>query len=454
MSNDELMAAGVPPTRDRIVGDGHEEGATSSRFDAPIRYGDVRRAFNTMRALGAIGIAAGAGYGWSEGFGASPWVMIAALAVAVDAVIRRSTGHQALPLILVDTSAIGFALLMRGNTPSIAAVAVAYIVTASLLLLGFRQAGGSAFFAVTWGFAIWRLSPVVNGGTAPTGTEEFLIEVLAVFTFLAVMTQLLVSARHALFRATQLQDEALSTERRAGQLKNEFVSMVSHELRTPLTSIAGFADTLRDSWTKLEESEVEEFLSIIRGETSHLSNLVEDILVIPRLEAGHLRLEPTDLDLRDEAFATAQLVFQRSPTEFSVAVPGGVVVHADPIRLQQVLRNLLENARKYGGDQVLVEGEAAADLYVVSVSDNGPGVPERHRERIFDQFEQLTKGDARSDQGVGLGLPIARTLVRAMGGDLWYEDRFPTGSRFRFTVPLSRMAHSLEAPPEANPQVA
>ncbi len=454
VNNDELMPAGAPPTHDRVVGDGNEEGAASSRFDAPIRYGDVRRAFNTTRALGATGLAAGAAYGWSEGFAASPWVMLAALVVAVDAVIRRSAGRHALPLILVDTSAIGFALLMRGNTPSIAAVAVAYLITASLLLLGFRQAGGSALFAGAWVFVIWQLAPATSGGTAATGTEEFVIEALTVVTFLAVMIQLLVSARHALFHATQVQQAALSTERRAGRLKNEFVSMVSHELRTPLTSIAGFADTLRDSWTQFEESEVDEFLSIIRGETGHLADLVEDILVIPRLEAGHLRLEPADLDLHGEAFAAAQLVFQRSPTEFSIAVPGGVVVHADPIRLKQVLRNLLENARKYGGDQVLVEGEASGDLYVVSVSDNGPGVPERHRERIFDHFEQLTKGDARSDQGFGLGLPIARTLVRAMGGDLWYEDRFPTGSRFRFTVPLSRTAHLLDAPPEADPRVA
>jgi signal transduction histidine kinase len=260
------------------------------------------------------------------------------------------------------------------------------------------------------------------------------------------------STRHALFAATQAQREALETERRAGALKNEFVSMVSHELRTPLTSIAGFADTLRDSWPLLSAKEIDEFLAIMRRETGHLSDLVEDILVIPRLEAGHLRLEPTDLDLREETFAAAQMVFQRSNTEFSVSVPGGVVVRADAVRLKQVLRNLLENARKYGGDQILVEGDVDGDRYVVSVCDNGPGVPEADRERIFDHFEQLTKGDARSDQGVGLGLPIARTLVRAMGGDLWYEDRFPTGSRFRFTVRLNRSASN--APNPVDSQVA
>jgi signal transduction histidine kinase len=113
-------------------------------------------------------------------------------------------------------------------------------------------------------------------------------------------------------------------------------------------------------------------------------------------------------------------------------------VWADRTRLRQILRNLLENAKKYGGDQVLIEGElAAAGLYTVSVSDNGRGIAAEDRDRIFQHFEQLSTGDARVQQGVGLGLPIARKLARAMGGDLWYEDRFPVGAKFRFTVRVS-----------------
>jgi signal transduction histidine kinase len=122
------------------------------------------------------------------------------------------------------------------------------------------------------------------------------------------------------------------------------------------------------------------------------------------------------------------------------------MVLADPTRLRQVLRNLLENASKYGGEQVLIEGELSGPgRYTVSVSDNGRGVPSSEQERIFEHFEQLSTGDARLQQGVGLGLPIARKLARAMGGDLWYEDLFPVGSKFRFTVALAQATENQDS---------
>ena len=117
--------------------------------------------------------------------------------------------------------------------------------------------------------------------------------------------------------------------------------------------------------------------------------------------------------------------------------------------MEQILRNLLDNASKYGGDQVGIEALPRGDGYVIVVADNGPGVPEAERERIFEHFEQVTKGDARLEQGVGLGLPIARKLVREMGGDLWHEPRFPVGSRFCFTV-----AAKAQPAPASQPQVA
>lgn len=228
----------------------------------------------------------------------------------------------------------------------------------------------------------------------------------------------------------------------ANVMKNDFVAMVSHELRTPLTSIAGFAETLEGSWQDLGPAEVDEFLDIIAKQAHYLGELVEDILVIPRLEAGRLRLFPEMFDLSDLVHEVAAVIFpQDGDMEASVSVPGGVRAWGDPRRTQQVIRNLMENARKYGGDQVLVEGFPYGEHFVLVIADNGAGVPETHTNVIFEHFEQLSKGDSRSSSGIGLGLPIARRLARAMGGDVWYERRFPTGSRFCFSITLTHEAH-------------
>lgn len=222
----------------------------------------------------------------------------------------------------------------------------------------------------------------------------------------------------------------------AKSIKNDFVAMVSHELRTPLTSIAGFADHLVRDWRQLPRAEVEEFLSHIHKQSLYLGDLVEDVLVIPRLEAGRLRFRPEMIDLGNVVHDVTEFLFAADGGGVVISMPAGVLIEADPKRVQQVVRNLLENARKYGGDQVLVEGFGHGDYYVVVVADNGPGVPDPSVERIFDHFEQLSKGDARSSSGIGLGLPIARRLARAMGGDVWYERRFPTGSRFCLSLPM------------------
>ncbi len=222
----------------------------------------------------------------------------------------------------------------------------------------------------------------------------------------------------------------------ARHIKNDFVAMVSHELRTPLTSIAGFADTLAESWKVLSEGEIQEFLGYISKQSQYLGDLVEDVLVIPRLEAGRLRFRVDTFDLGSLVHEVANMLFPPGGgREAAVSLPAGVRLQADPKRVQQVVRNLLENARKYGGDQVLIEGFSHGEQYVLVVSDNGPGVPDGSIHTIFEHFEQLSKGDSRSSSGIGLGLPIARRLARAMGGEVWYERRFPTGSRFCFSLP-------------------
>lgn len=253
----------------------------------------------------------------------------------------------------------------------------------------------------------------------------------------------LIWAWHMTRQSREREREVLHLNQEAHSLKNDFVAMISHELRTPLTSIAGFADTLVQSWDELPRSEIDEFLSIINRQAIYLGDLVEDVLVIPRLEANRLRLQPDLFDLGDLISDVAEVVFPNGGKKTSlVSLPDGVRVYADRRRVQQIVRNLMENARKYGGNQIMSEGSVMGDQYLVIISDNGPGVPDLEALKVFENFEQVSKGDTREATGFGLGLPIARRLARHMGGDVWYERRFPTGARFCYSLPLRRRAIS------------
>jgi len=408
---------------------------------APISYEVMRRPFNLLRMSGAIAFMAAAVVGYVQTDDVAPLVLIVpALIVAGDSIYRLNTDSPALPGFMIDATALFFALALRGPSTSTSAVVMMYLLVASALLLPMAETG----VVVVYSFSFWVLLTVIDSSMSAgligvieragfsVGFDRVMVAVLIISVAVVML-----GAINALLRAQDQQSEALAQERRAVELKNEFVSMVSHELRTPLTGIAGFTDTLSDTWENLPSREVDEFLTIMRRETDHLTNLVEDILVIPRLEAGQLRLDPSIIDLAIETRTVAAMI-RIDASEFSVSIPNGIMVRADRTRLRQILRNLLENATKYGGDQILVEGELSGPgQYTISVSDNGSGIDDEHQERIFEHFEQLSTGDARLEQGVGLGLPIARKLARAMGGDLWYEDRFPVGSKFRFIVTLA-----------------
>jgi signal transduction histidine kinase len=406
---------------------------------APIPYSDVRRPYNTIRAVGALVFIVGV-LVWSylADTTAGLITILPAGAVFVDALHRRNHGSSALPAEIMGTTAIGVGLVLRGPSPGIYGLAIVWVLISTSLILPVRQAAALVAYIVAWAAtatALFWLTDVPFAGIVDGSGAEGFVDRVGAVVFVATISVVMIGAIRTVMRSQDQQADALAQERRAVQLKNEFVSMVSHELRTPLTGMAGFTDTLAESWMSLSPDDVDEFLAIMRQENEHLSNLVEDILVIPRLEAGQLRLKPEEFDLAAEAHAVAAMIFDDNA--YAVSIPPNVIIRTDRTRLRQVLRNLLENAEKYGGDEVLIDGEMfGPGLYRVAVSDNGTGIDEGDRDKIFKHFEQLSTGDARLQQGVGLGLPIARTLSRAMGGDLWYEDRFPVGSRFCFSVTL------------------
>ena len=359
--------------------------------------------------------------------------------IATHAVARlRTPTRSPLGTIFMDASLAGTMVLFSGQPDVPSGAGLVYVIMAALLLLAPRLAGLVIGYSALWVGLIVPFAPladpaVVVGASLTLSTTTTIAILASVVLLLAAIAGTLLGSRNR-------HESALEREREAVKLKNEFVSMVSHELRTPLTSIAGFSETLIQDWREFDPDTVDEFLGIIGNEVRNLSHLVEDILVIPRIEAGRLKLDTTVFELRTMCHAIVDVLKAETNKDVEVSMPAGIMVEADFMRLQQVIRNLVVNAIKHGGDQILIQGINEGDKLQAVVSDNGPGIPEEDRGRIFERFEQGSSGDARTASGVGLGLPIARKLMRAMEGDLWFEPRFPTGANFFFSMKLAARA--------------
>jgi hypothetical protein len=197
----------------------------------------------------------------------------------------------------------------------------------------------------------------------------------------------------------------------------QFLAVTAHELRTPIGVLAGSAETLSRFWTELDESERMELLDAMGSSSVRLRRLLADLLTASRLEARALQLRKDTVLVHDvvgDAIATVRRTVPDA--EILDLVPPGLAVTADRDRLAQVIDNLLTNAFKYGAPPVRVTAEAVGTFVEIRVSDQGPGVPEDLRSRLFDRF---ATGSGKG--GTGLGLFIVRELTRAHGGDATYE---------------------------------
>lgn len=219
------------------------------------------------------------------------------------------------------------------------------------------------------------------------------------------------------------------------EMKTDFVSVVSHELRTPLTSIIGALSTLQRPELLPEDPRAIQLIEMASKQSNRLRTLIEDLLVMSRIEADslpvrpeHIRLEPFLEDLL-EALPGAERV-THEPT-----VDVGSIV-ADPDHLTRVVTNLVDNAIKYGGDTSIeiVTKQTNSEIHL-SVIDHGPGIPYEQHDRMFDRFTQLQPHATRSKGGAGLGLSIVRGLVEAMNGRVWFEPTTGGGATFTVAVP-------------------
>ncbi|MGB8648063.1 MAG: ATP-binding protein [Anaerolineae bacterium] len=239
----------------------------------------------------------------------------------------------------------------------------------------------------------------------------------------------------------------VTREKELDQMKNQLLSIVSHELRTPLAAIKGFATTLLRDDVSWDEATQRDFIKIIDEESDRLGELIDNLLDMSQAEAGILRIDREPVHLRNLVREAKDRVARRSETHwFVVDLPSHLPrVWADPRRVRQVLNNLLENAIKYspGGGQITITCEVEGEHVVVSVADQGPGIPPEYLDRIFERFFQVDSKSTRKTGGIGLGLSIVKGIVEAHGGRIWAESTPGQGSIFRFTLPFVPESESM-----------
>lgn len=230
----------------------------------------------------------------------------------------------------------------------------------------------------------------------------------------------------------------LTRLRRLEGVRRDFVANVSHELKTPLTSVLGFVEPLADP--DLPREKVTEFAGRIMDNATRMRRLVDDLLDLSRIEAGAWEPEAETVRLED-AVRAAWRELARAPDDgqprLETDLSDAPDVSADREAVRQILRNLLENARRFAPEDGAVRVASRRDdgEVTVTVSDEGPGIPEVHRDRVFERFYRADAGRARNTGGTGLGLSIVKHLVAAHDGEVGVESRVGEGTTVWFRLP-------------------
>jgi PAS domain S-box-containing protein len=237
----------------------------------------------------------------------------------------------------------------------------------------------------------------------------------------------------------ELQQRSREAER-ASQLKSEFLASMSHELRTPLHTIIGFAELMLEEDAEPLTSQQRRFLGHVQQDSRHLLELINDLLDLSKIEAGRLELRPEEVGLFS---ALAEVLNSIRPLAVSRSItleepePQTVILHADPLRIKEILYNLLSNAVKFtpAGGRVWVTVEQDHDMIHVAVNDTGMGIKPEEQQAIFDKFYQTGSTTRGVREGTGLGLAITKHLVEMHGGTIGVESEPGKGSKFKFSLP-------------------
>lgn len=295
------------------------------------------------------------------------------------------------------------------------------------------------------------LASIVAASRSNIKGTIIIYSVLSLIVTIVIMMLIIKEKRYSLKLEQKVRDRTFEVEQqkvraeKATLAKSEFLASMSHEIRTPMTSIIGMTELL--SGSSLKKDEQEEALRILRGASENLLALINDVLDLSKIEAGHLELEEAEFELEDlicEAESFMGVAARGKGIELSRHIEPDVPVKfiGDASRLRQIIFNLVSNAVKFtekGRVDINVRHkETKKDIaeLVFYVKDTGIGIPEDKFDIIFEKFRQADSTTTRNFGGTGLGTAISKLLVEAMSGNIWVESELGKGSTFYFTVKL------------------
>ena len=260
----------------------------------------------------------------------------------------------------------------------------------------------------------------------------------------SILQSILGECALALENARNLREkEQAAVLARNEQLRADLLRSISHDLRTPLTSISGNADTLRTGYDRLDQGTRQRIFDDIYDDSVWLINLVENLLSISRMEGSQLNLRLTT-ELVSEVIEEALRHVDRRASEYRIRVEQSddlLLARMDVRLITQVLINLVDNAVKYtpAGSCITISALRQADRVLIRVADDGPGIPDADKGRVFDLFYTGNNPVADGRRSLGLGLALCRSAVRAHGGEIAVSDNEPRGSVFSFTLPCEEV---------------
>lgn len=296
--------------------------------------------------------------------------------------------------------------------------------------IGTISAVGSAFLYL-WVVAVDAAAPAY----------DVIARVGYIFVIVAFVSYVVEVARDSERDAAEA-EAATEAFAELSRLKGAFVSTISHELRTPLTTIKGATATLLKGTADLTDQQRHDLVAAADRQSAHLSKLVQDLIDVATLERGDLEFEPTRTDIAMLVTAEAASAAQRTSRNVLVNANGEVPeIYCDPPMIRRALANMIDNALKFSpdGGPVTIDIEDLGFEVAIDITDEGIGIAREEQDRIFDRFYQVDSSMTRKTYGAGIGLAIARELVRLHRGDVKVSSELGKGARFRVVLPKIKL---------------